>query len=80
VIKINPEMRVVKNYTRFKGLMEQLFREGEVPKGNPLMKLEKGNVKAVLERMDVDKVILLSESGEEKNLENVLTRKISRMY
>jgi len=27
-IKINPEMRVIKNYSRFKGLMEQLSRKG----------------------------------------------------
>ena len=73
VIKISPEMRVVKNYVRFRGLMEQLFMKGEVPVGNPLMRLEKGNVKAVLEEMDVDKVVLLSESGGEKNLEDVLT-------
>lgn len=73
VIKISPEMRVVKNYTRFKGLMEQLFREGEVPKGKPLMKMEKGNIGAVLRGLDADRVILLSEDGEKKNLEDVLT-------
>ena len=73
VIKISPEMRVVKNYTRFKGLMEQLFREGEVPKGKPLMKMGKGNMGAVLGGLDADRVIILSEDGEKKNLEDVLT-------
>jgi rRNA small subunit pseudouridine methyltransferase Nep1 len=71
VIKISPKMRVVKNYNRFKGLVEQLFREREVPKGEPLMKIDKGNVGAVLDEMGADRVILLSESGKKKKLEDV---------
>lgn len=72
-IKISPEMKVIKNYSRFKGLMEQLFREKEVPPGNPLMTMESRGVTEIVDEINADKVIVLSENGEAKPLEDVLT-------
>jgi len=72
-IKISPEMKVIKNYSRFKGLMEQLFREKEVPPGNPLMRMESRGVTEIVDEINADKVIVLSENGEAKPLEDVLT-------
>ncbi|OYT49456.1 16S rRNA methyltransferase [Thermoplasmatales archaeon ex4484_36] len=43
LIWVNPEVRPPKHYSRFVGLLEELFRVGWVPtKTNPLMVLEKG--------------------------------------
>ena len=40
VIQFAPETRIPKNYTRFLGLMEDLFQRGEVPEENPLIRLD----------------------------------------
>ena len=42
VIQVAPETRVPKNYTRFVGLMEDLFEKGEVPEGTPLLHMDRG--------------------------------------
>ncbi len=42
IIYVNPEMRIIKNYNRFKGLMQQLLIHGKVPlKGKSLMEMKK---------------------------------------
>ena len=73
-IKISPEMKVIKNCNRFKGLMEQLLKEGEVPPGKPLMRIERKNMTEIVNEMNADKIILLSEQGEAKPLEDTLTK------
>lgn len=73
-IKISPEMKVIKNYNRFKGLVEQLFKEKEVPLGNPLMRMESRGVTEIVNEINADKVIVLSENGEAKPLEDALTK------
>ena len=40
VIQFAPETRIPKNYTRFLGLMEDLFQKGEVPEENPLIRVD----------------------------------------
>lgn len=42
VIQVAPETRVPKNYTRFVGLIEDLFEKGEVPEESPLFHLDRG--------------------------------------
>ncbi len=71
-IKINPEMRVIKNYNRFKGLMEQLFKEGGVPPGGSLMNLESKGIGQIVKEMEAEKVILLSEKGKRKHIADVI--------
>jgi len=73
-IKISPEMKVIKNCNRFKGLVEQLFKEKEVPLGNPLMRMESRGVTEIVNEINADKVIVLSENGEAKPLEDALTK------
>jgi len=78
IIHVNPEMRVIKNYNRFKGLMEQLFLKKVVPSPeNPLMRMEKKKLADVLEERKVEKIILLSQKGERKPLEKVLKRDVA---
>lgn len=41
-ISVNPETRIMRNYPRFVGLMEQLWQFGQVPQDPVLFKLESG--------------------------------------
>ena len=41
VIQFSPETRIPKNYTRFAGLMEDLFEKGEVPEEKPLLHMDR---------------------------------------
>ncbi|TLZ71635.1 MAG: 16S rRNA methyltransferase [Methanobacteriota archaeon] len=41
-IQFAPETRIPKNYTRFTGLMEDLFARGEVPEEKPLLHMDRG--------------------------------------
>jgi len=72
VVYINPEMRIIKNYNRFKGLMEQLFEVGRVPeKGKVLMELKNEGMEELLCKMK-GKRILFTTKGEKKKIENVI--------
>jgi len=42
VIQVAPETRVPKNYTRFTGLVEDLFEKGDVPEETPLFHMDRG--------------------------------------
>jgi rRNA small subunit pseudouridine methyltransferase Nep1 len=64
VIHINPTTRLPRNYGRFVGLMEQLFKEGRVPpKGEPLLRLERKTLKELVDELGTWN-ILLSERGD----------------
>jgi len=43
VIQFAPETRIPKNYTRFVGLMEDLFEKGQVPEEKPLVAMDRDN-------------------------------------
>ncbi len=70
LISIDPEMRVIRNYDRFKGLMEQLFKKGVVPnKENALMNLRRGmSLKETLDEINPDKKIAFSSKGKETSI------------
>lgn len=66
VLSIAPETRIMRNYDRFCGLLEQLFRQGEAgPPGQPpLLKLEThAPLAEVLKRVGADRVIALETGG-----------------
>lgn len=72
VIYINPEMRIIKNYNRFKGLMGQLFETGKVPvTGNVLMELKKERIEELLCKIK-GKRILFTTKGNKKKIEDVI--------
>ena len=64
---VNPahQWRPPKNYNRFSGLMEQLFKTGRVPPGaeNPLLSLEEGPLRDIRERLGRP-ILLFTEHGE----------------
>ncbi len=76
IITVNPTMRVIKNYNRFKGLCEQLFREKKIPThGETLMMLEKAPLESLLRKINPDITLLCSSQGKQKNLQKYLQNK-----
>lgn len=63
-IAIHPDTRLMRNYPRFIGLMETLFREGATPKNDPLLVLEGGwSLQRVLEHHATGPIVCFSEKG-----------------
>jgi len=74
VIRIAPETRIPKNYTRFCGLMEDLFQRGQVPPEEPLLTLERGvTLEALLASLEGE-TWAFSEKGEPIDLAAELRR------
>lgn len=72
IITINPKIRIPKNYTRFVGLIEQLFKERIVPQdGEPLLTVERTTVQQIIRRMSPARTIGFSTLGRPELLRNV---------
>ncbi len=70
VIWVSPEINMPRNYTRFVGLVEQLFSVGRVPpKGKPLMLLKKGRIQDVVKGVEHSKVVFLTENGRKVKID-----------
>lgn len=64
LVKVDPNTRIVRNYNRFCGLIEQLFETGKVPTDKPLLTLEPNwTVKDVVASLRPDRVIVLDETA-----------------
>jgi rRNA small subunit pseudouridine methyltransferase Nep1 len=64
VISISPKIRLPKNYVRFIGLIEQLFAKKRVPeRGDPLMRVEKGTVQHLVQKIQASEVFGFSVLG-----------------
>lgn len=63
---LHPDTRLMRNYPRFIGLMEKLFREGATPnKEAPLIVLEPGwTLQRVLEHHATGPIVCFAESGK----------------
>ena len=64
VIYIKPETRLPRNYNRFLGLMESLFKNGVVPKDLALLRIEKKTLGELVEEIGPDGVFVMHEDGE----------------
>ncbi|ADT83019.1 16S rRNA methyltransferase [Thermococcus barophilus] len=64
VIYIKPETRIPRNYNRFVGLMESLFKNKVVPPDLELLKLEEKTLNQLLEEIKPDAVFIMHEQGE----------------
>ncbi|WP_297478683.1 16S rRNA methyltransferase [Thermococcus sp.] len=64
VIYIKPETRLPRNYNRFLGLMESLFKRGVVPKDLGLLRLEEKTLEELIGEIDPDEVFVMHERGE----------------
>ncbi len=64
-IMIHPETRIMRNYERFLGLMEQLFEKHVVPnQKQPLLSLQPNlTLRQIIEQQQADAIIVLSKDG-----------------
>ena len=77
IIYVNPEMRIIKNYNRFKGLMQQLLIHGKVPlKGGSLMKMKKERLDELLNKIKAKKIVF-SRKGKRKALQDVFEENVA---
>jgi rRNA small subunit pseudouridine methyltransferase Nep1 len=65
VIHVDPKTRIMKNYERFLGLLEQLFQNHFVPDNTqPLLSLQENlSLKQIIEQQQADQIIALSKDG-----------------
>lgn len=65
VITVSPQTRIMRNYERFLGLMEQLFEKKVVPDAaHPLLVLEQHmTLKQVVERQKAERAVVFSKEG-----------------
>ncbi|RLF47148.1 MAG: 16S rRNA methyltransferase [Thermoplasmata archaeon] len=76
IIYVKPGTRIIKNYNRFKGLMEQLFKNGKVPpEGEALMEMKEGSLKDLLNELK-GKKILFSMKGKRKRIEEAMEKDV----
>lgn len=72
VIRIDSKTRVPRNYDRFVGLMEQLFKERRVPpKGEPLLQIDTSLLQAVIDRIRPTELVALSTLGQPSTFEEI---------
>lgn len=64
LIRVDPTTRLVRNYNRFCGLIQQLFETGKVPPETPLLTLERDRtIKDIVAQSHPDRVLLLDETA-----------------
>lgn len=65
LIRVLPTTRLIRNFNRFCGLIQQLFETGEVGKPDPLLKLEpRRGLPGILDELKPDRIIVLHPEGE----------------
>lgn len=75
VITVNPTTRLPKNYNRFVGLMEALFRDGRVPPTGPvLLEVTKKTPAELIAMVNPTYVVAFSRGGTPRLLEDVAGR------
>ena len=70
-IEVSPEARLPRDYTRFCGLMEQLFAESRVPPGaaEPLIKLASTSLRDLMGQISASRITALTSRGQSTTLE-----------
>ncbi|ASJ00727.1 16S rRNA methyltransferase [Thermococcus gorgonarius] len=64
VIYVKPETRLPRNYNRFLGLMESLFKEKIVPKDLGLLRMKKKTIDQLIKEINPDAIFVMHEKGE----------------
>lgn len=72
VIKVAPETRLPRNYLRFLGLMEQLFREKKIPpEGQPLLEMDALSLRGLVDRLRPTRLVAFSTIGQPSTFEEI---------
>jgi len=73
VIEVNPLARLPKNYSRFVGLMEQLFEQGKIPaEGETLLTIEKRTLKQLISETKPDHTLGFSTEGKPETIQDAI--------
>lgn len=64
VIYIKPETRLPRNYNRFVGLMESLFKNKVVPEDLALLRIEEKTLSKLIQEITPDAVFIMHEEGK----------------
>ena len=65
IYEFNPEIRIARNYNRFKGLMSKLLIDGSIETGNSkLITQFKGDLKELIIKFEDPEVCILSSKGK----------------
>lgn len=73
IIYVNSTIRLPRNYTRFVGLIEQLFKEGKIPmKGRPLLKVRDISLETLIHEINPSSVLAFTRKGNMNTIENAL--------
>jgi rRNA small subunit pseudouridine methyltransferase Nep1 len=74
VITVNPSARLPRNYSRFIGLMEQLFQQQKVPTtGETLLRLEHKTLQQLLKDAKADYVLAFSREGKPRTIQDAVS-------
>jgi rRNA small subunit pseudouridine methyltransferase Nep1 len=74
VITVNPSARLPRNYSRFIGLMEQLFQQQKVPTtGEILLRLEHKTLQQLLAETKADYVLAFSREGKPRTIQDAVS-------
>jgi len=75
VVDVNPKVRLPRNYDRFVGLIEQLFKLGRVPpEGEALLRLERKGLRELIEEVSPSYTVALTSGGKPETLEELCRR------
>ena len=81
VITVNPAARLPKNYSRFVGLIEQLFQQGKVPSdGEALLTMEQKTLQHLLTKTKADYVLAFSREGNPKTIQTAVSPLLSKQH
>jgi rRNA small subunit pseudouridine methyltransferase Nep1 len=74
IITVNLAARLPRNYSRFIGLMEQLFEQGKVPaEGETLLTLEKKTLQQLISETKPDYVMAFSREGKPETIQDAVS-------
>jgi len=82
IYEINPEIKIARNYNRFKGLMAKLLLEDEVKTENlVLISRIKRNLSELVKSINCEEIILFSRKGElVKNYFELFDKNLTKNY
>ncbi|UCH01721.1 MAG: hypothetical protein JSV20_07700 [Candidatus Bathyarchaeota archaeon] len=79
IISLNPNIRLPKNYDRFKGLIEQLYERGKIVKhGKILMELRTGTLQNLIQKIKPSYTIAFTRKGKPLLLHLVMSTLVAK--
>lgn len=74
LIRIKPETRLVRNYGRFCGLVQQLFETGEVPPDLGLLTMQdERSLESIVKQVAPERVLILDDAAQPKPIWDVFS-------